>query len=733
GNEALKSNTTGDYNIAIGNEALKSNTTGDYNIAIGIKALNSNTTGFQNIAIGYEALKQNTNSSNLIGIGDRALQNYFNPFAPNGYNIAIGASALQYCSGTKNIGIGFESLQNPGWNDENIALGYCAGKKLSGYSNIAIGNETFNNSSALSTGGYNIAIGNKALGNNTSGNTNIAIGHESLNSNTAGYQNIAIGYGSLNSNIAGYNNIAVGYNTLFSFQDGYSNIVIGAGGLKNCSLAENNIVIGPTQCQTPIQSNKKFNNNIFIGVNGFFSGTQSTISVNVVDNIVIGFRNGKFDATNSGLISSTGDYKNIIIGFDNIQYGSLGKNNNDNTNYNIILGNSNIGNGIDCEIGNGGQNIILGNFILYPSESTYTYKMTGRQNIIIGNNILSYAPNNTTFSGKNNIFIGNDFPYNSNYLTNSNRVYLNITNSPTSGGGSPVKIITSTKELIIETSSLKYKKDIEDMWDSAADKILELRPVFYRLKNDSLNHSHYGFIAEEVAQVDPRLVVWGYHEDDYEYVDVKIIKPEEKKIILNNNESLLIYNSSNQFIFINNIQDKIIKGLVEIENIDQFSLIKENLYNHLTNLISENMEIISENPESFIISDFSINEYNIKNIKLCSISEINEFLSSLNIQKIYYVTHYITNYENIGSLLFSLTNNNKIQISYRNYFYTSQKKLKDGITQSPISIDYGKFTPHLVSVVKRQRNKIQELENKINQLESTIQNINNLLQQLLSS
>ena len=58
------------------------------------------------------------------------------------------------------------------------------------------------------------------------------------------------------------------------------------------------------------------------------------------------------------------------------------------------------------------------------------------------------------------------------------------------------------------TSSGKYKTQVEDLEDKYADKILELRPTWYRslCTRDNPKHSTYGFIAEEVAEIDPRLV-----------------------------------------------------------------------------------------------------------------------------------------------------------------------------------------------------------------------------------
>ena len=60
------------------------------------------------------------------------------------------------------------------------------------------------------------------------------------------------------------------------------------------------------------------------------------------------------------------------------------------------------------------------------------------------------------------------------------------------------------------TSSIKYKTDVETLQDSYADAILNCRPVWYRSTNESDNPTWgwWGFIAEEVAEIDPRLVQW---------------------------------------------------------------------------------------------------------------------------------------------------------------------------------------------------------------------------------
>jgi hypothetical protein len=77
--------------------------------------------------------------------------------------------------------------------------------------------------------------------------------------------------------------------------------------------------------------------------------------------------------------------------------------------------------------------------------------------------------------------------------------------------------VTSAGQLYRSTSSIKYKTDVETLEDQYADAILNCRPVWYRsvcdgdIVDKSRNKSefgYYGFIAEEVADIDPRLVSW---------------------------------------------------------------------------------------------------------------------------------------------------------------------------------------------------------------------------------
>ena len=58
----------------------------------------------------------------------------------------------------------------------------------------------------------------------------------------------------------------------------------------------------------------------------------------------------------------------------------------------------------------------------------------------------------------------------------------------------------------IFNSSRKYKHDIQPM-DKSSETLYQLKPVTFKFNSDWKGSTQYGLIAEEVAAVDPRLVV----------------------------------------------------------------------------------------------------------------------------------------------------------------------------------------------------------------------------------
>jgi len=80
----------------------------------------------------------------------------------------------------------------------------------------------------------------------------------------------------------------------------------------------------------------------------------------------------------------------------------------------------------------------------------------------------------------------------------------------------------NTNRILRSTSSEAYKRDIEPLDPSYARKLMDVSPIWYRSKAaaDDPAWSWYGFSAEAVAAVDPRMVHWGYRDEDYETIEM---------------------------------------------------------------------------------------------------------------------------------------------------------------------------------------------------------------------
>ena len=98
----------------------------------------------------------------------------------------------------------------------------------------------------------------------------------------------------------------------------------------------------------------------------------------------------------------------------------------------------------------------------------------------------------------------------------------------TNATGSAVNVhVSSDGTLYRSTSSVKYKTDVETLGDSYADAILNCRPVWYRstCTDDDPDHGFWGFIAEEVAEIDPRLVHFKTTEVTHDENGATVVTP----------------------------------------------------------------------------------------------------------------------------------------------------------------------------------------------------------------
>jgi trimeric autotransporter adhesin len=326
----------------------------------------------------------------------------------------------------------------------------------SGLGNTAIG--TFSLFS-VTTGSFNTAVGAGALDLNTA-DSNTATGAAALLFNTTGTENTANGTAALEFNVTGSQNTANGAFALFSNTAGAGNTANGAGALQSNTIGNQNMANGQAALFSntvgagntangagALQSNTTGNQNMANGQAALFSNT--TGNVNTANGLNALFSN---TTGNGNTANGEGALSNNTTGDDNTVSGMQALDNNTTGFSNSVLG-AGAGNGVT----------------------------TADHVICIGANVSGANVSNTT------------------WIAN---VYGNATlNTQTA----PV-IVSVDGQLGTVVSSERFKKDIATM-DSASEGILSLRPVTFHYKTDGTSTPQFGLIAEEVAKVNPALVI----------------------------------------------------------------------------------------------------------------------------------------------------------------------------------------------------------------------------------
>jgi hypothetical protein len=172
-------------------------------------------------------------------------------------------------------------------------------------------------------------------------------------------------------------------------------------------------------------------------------------------------------------------------------------------------------------VGGGGA---ASNTLVFKTGGTEQARITSDGNLLVGTTGGSYRFNATVASGADRDMLlagvsGVTNGFQINYINSSQTLAIKFNSIPTTASAANAHLDSADGNRIYRsTSSLRYKTDVETIETSCADAVLNLRPVWYRSTADSdkKDWSWYGLIAEEVAEVEPRLVHWSYLDSDYE-------------------------------------------------------------------------------------------------------------------------------------------------------------------------------------------------------------------------
>jgi endosialidase-like protein len=131
---------------------------------------------------------------------------------------------------------------------------------------------------------------------------------------------------------------------------------------------------------------------------------------------------------------------------------------------------------------------------------------SGENNIALGEN----AGVGNAGGGSNNIYIGNGGSLDSDTIRIGiqgvqTRTFIAGISGTAIVSGAPVTV-DGNGQLGVALSSRRFKSDIEPM-NRASEAILALEPVTFHYKNDQTSTPQFGLIAEDVAKVNPDLVV----------------------------------------------------------------------------------------------------------------------------------------------------------------------------------------------------------------------------------
>jgi Chaperone of endosialidase len=305
----------------------------------------------------------------------------------------------------------------------------------------------------------NTADGIGVLTSLTTGVWNSGFGFEALNQDTSGSLNTATGLRALFNNTEGNANTANGMMALFSNTTGFGNVAIGAQALVFNTDGANNTAAGVQA----LFRNTTGSNNTATGLNALYSNTTGIANT----------ANGS-----AALYSNTTGIGNAAYGIGALEINTTGENN------------TAIGGGALFSNTGGSANTVIGAQASVVSTGSF-------------NTVLGFEAGNSVITANNVIVVGAQVD---GANVNNSCFIGNIRGVTTQNANAIPVLIDSAGQLGTMSSSARFKTEIKPM-DKASEAILALKPVTFHYKSDASGIPQFGLIAEEVAEVNPDLVV----------------------------------------------------------------------------------------------------------------------------------------------------------------------------------------------------------------------------------
>jgi hypothetical protein len=271
--------------------------------------------------------------------------------------------------------------------------------------------------------------------------------------------NTHFGNGALRSTTTGIDNTAIGFSAMFNNTSGSANTANGS---------------------TALISNRTGAENTATGSQALLSNTTG------VQNTATGFLalahniTGRDNTANGwGALLDNGGDGNTATG--------------DKALFSNTIGNNNTANGFEALFNNhtGERNTAIGFHALENNNSGSFNVALGAgagSGVITADDVICIGRGGAGVNVSNTCFIGN------------------IRGVTTQNGNALPVVIDGAGQLGTMSSSKRFKKEIKPM-ENASDSLLRLQPVTFHYKSDGTNRPEFGLIAEDVAKVNPDLVV----------------------------------------------------------------------------------------------------------------------------------------------------------------------------------------------------------------------------------